>query len=108
MNFMDKPSNTASSQQIAVAGQKVINLALQGGGSHGAFTWGVLDRLLEEERLSFEGISASSAGSINAAVRAHGLAAGGREDARNAMRSFWKRMSETTSHGYSNNRGSTG
>jgi NTE family protein len=99
MNFIDKPINNAGSQRIAVAGQKVVNLALQGGGSHGAFTWGVLDRLLEEERLSFEGISASSAGSINAVVLAHGLASGGREEARNAMRLFWKRMSETTSHG---------
>ena len=99
MNFIDKPINSASSQRIAVAGQKVVNLALQGGGSHGAFTWGVLDHLLEEERLSFEGISASSAGSVNAVVLAHGLAAGGREEARNAMRLFWKRMSETTSHG---------
>ena len=56
---------------------KVVNLALQGGGSHGAFTWGVLDRLLEEERLSFEGISATSAGAVNAVVLADGLAAGG-------------------------------
>jgi NTE family protein len=99
MNFVDKPTNSDGSQQTAVAGQKVVNLALQGGGSHGAFTWGVLDRLLEEERLSFEGISASSAGSINAVMLAHGLAAGGREEAQNAMRLFWKRMSETTSRG---------
>jgi NTE family protein len=70
MNFIGRPINTAGSQQIVVAGQKVINLALQGGGSYGAFTWGVLDRLLEEERLSFEGISASSAGSINGSSRA--------------------------------------
>jgi predicted acylesterase/phospholipase RssA len=48
MNFIDKPINSASSQRIAVAGEKVVNLALQGGGSHGAFTWGVLDRLLEQ------------------------------------------------------------
>jgi hypothetical protein len=65
---------------------KVVNLALQGGGSHGAFTWGVLDRLLEEERLSFEGISATSAGAVNAVVLADGLAAGGREGAREALR----------------------
>jgi NTE family protein len=78
---------------------KVVNLALQGGGSHGAFTWGVLDRLLEDERLSFEGITASSAGSVNAAVLAHGLAVGGRDEARRALQRFWKRMSETTAHG---------
>ena len=90
MNFIDKPIDIAGSRQTAAVGQKVGNLALQGGGSHGAFTWGVLDRLLEEERLSFEGISASSAGSVNAVVLAHGLAVGGREEAQNAMRLFWK------------------
>src|SRR6202044_2520576 len=95
----DVLANAASPEHTVVVEQKVVNLALQGGGSHGAFTWGVLDRLLEEERLSFDGISASSAGSINAVVLAHGLAAGGRDEARNAMRLFWKRMSETTSHG---------
>ena len=58
---------------------KVVNLALQGGGSHGAFTWGVLDRLLEEEALHFEGITGTSAGAVNAVVLADGLAAGGRE-----------------------------
>ena len=52
-----------------------VNLALQGGGAHGAFAWGVLDRLLEEEALAIEGISATSAGAMNAAVLAHGLTA---------------------------------
>jgi len=56
-----------------IAGQKAINLALQGGGSHGAFTWGVLDRLLEEDQLIIDGISATSAGSINAVVLACSL-----------------------------------
>ena len=65
---------------------KVVNLALQGGGSHGAFTWGVLDRLLEEETLHFEGITGTSAGAVNAVVLADGLAAGGPEGARNALR----------------------
>ena len=54
-----------------VVEHKVVNLALQGGGSRGAFTWGVLDRLLDEERLSFEGITASSGGSVNAVVPLH-------------------------------------
>jgi hypothetical protein len=57
---------------------KRINLALQGGGSHGAFAWGVLDRLLEDERIEFDGISATSVGAMNAAVLASGLAVGGR------------------------------
>jgi NTE family protein len=76
-----------------MAGQKTINLALQGGGSHGAFTWGVLDRLLEEDQLIIDGITATSAGSINAVVLAHGLSAGGREGAKKALTLFWQRLS---------------
>ena len=72
---------------------KTVNLALQGGGAHGAFAWGVLDRLLEEERLAFEGISACSAGSMNAVVLAHGLAEGGRDGAKAALAEFWRRIS---------------
>ena len=66
-----------------------IDLALQGGGSHGAFTWGVLDRLLEDEELAFDGVSGTSAGALNAAVLATGLAEGGRAGARAALRAFW-------------------
>ncbi|HOZ33475.1 MAG TPA: patatin-like phospholipase family protein, partial [Tabrizicola sp.] len=55
-----------------------VNLALQGGGAHGAFTWGVLDRLLEEEDLEFAGISGTSAGALNGAALKAGLIAGGR------------------------------
>ncbi|HXY22126.1 MAG TPA: patatin-like phospholipase family protein, partial [Burkholderiaceae bacterium] len=55
------------------AGLRTINLALQGGGAHGAFTWGVLDCLLEDGRLHFEAISGTSAGAMNAVVLAHGL-----------------------------------
>ena len=76
-----------------IAGQKPINLALQGGGSHGAFTWGVLDRLLEEDQLIIDGISATSAGSVNAVVLAYGLAVGGREGAKKVLTRFWRRMS---------------
>ena len=64
---------------------RTINLALQGGGAHGAFTWGVLDRLLEEKYLGFEGLSATSAGAMNAAVFAYGLAVDGRDGARKAL-----------------------
>ena len=77
--------------------QKVVNLALQGGGSHGAFTWGVLDRLLEDGRLAFDGITATSAGAVNAVVLADGLALGGREGARNALKNFWQKMSQMAS-----------
>ena len=79
-----------------IADQKVINLALQGGGSHGAFTWGVLDRLLEDERISYDGVTATSAGGVNAVLLADGLASGGREGARKLMHAFWKKMSDTT------------
>ena len=72
---------------------KTVNLALQGGGAHGAFTWGVLDRLLEEERLSFEGISGTSAGAMNAVVLASGYKKGGRQGARDALTKFWRSVS---------------
>jgi len=67
-----------------------VSLALQGGGAHGAFTWGVLDALLEDGRLAFEGISGTSAGAMNAVVLAHGLLQGGREGARAALAQFWQ------------------
>jgi NTE family protein len=73
---------------------KRVNLALQGGGAHGAFAWGVLDRLLEDERVSFEGLTATSAGAMNAAVFAHGLRTGGRDGAREALASFWRKVSD--------------
>jgi hypothetical protein len=76
MDAIDKPARAGGSDASQAAGVKIVNLALQGGGSHGAFTWGVLDRLLEEERLAFEGITATSAGAVNAVVLADGLAAG--------------------------------
>ncbi len=75
---------------------KTINLALQGGGSHGAFTWGVLDRLLEDERIVVEGVSGTSAGAMNAAVIAQGLVRGGREGARQALSHFWHRIADLT------------
>lgn len=71
---------------------KTINLALQGGGAHGAFAWGVLDRLLEDERIGFEGLSATSAGAMNAVTLAYGMTLGGREGARKALMQFWRRV----------------
>lgn len=68
----------------------LIDLALQGGGSHGAFTWGVLDRLLEEPSVQFAWISATSAGAVNAVAVASGLAAGGRSEARTTLRRIWE------------------
>jgi NTE family protein len=73
---------------------KSINLALQGGGTHGAFAWGVLDRLLEDERIAIDGISATSAGAMNAAVLAYGWEVGGRDGARAALAAFWERIGD--------------
>jgi NTE family protein len=67
-----------------------INLALQGGGSHGAFTWGVLDRLLEDGRFDIGAVSATSAGAINAVAMAHGVSLGGREGARRKLEELWR------------------
>jgi NTE family protein len=71
-----------------------VDLGLQGGGAHGAFTWGVLDRLLEEPWLRFDGISGTSAGAMNAAVMINGLAHGGQQKARVALEGFWRRVAE--------------
>lgn len=76
------------------SGIKTVNLALQGGGAHGAFTWGVLDRLLEDGRIAFEGISGTSAGAMNAAVLLQGWIEGGREGARRTLDRFWRRVSD--------------
>ena len=70
----------------------LVDLALQGGGAHGAYTWGVLDRLLEEPWLRIEGICGTSAGAMNAAVAVAGHAEGGAEGAREALESFWRRV----------------
>lgn len=69
-----------------------VNLALQGGGAHGAFTWGVLDRLLEEPWLRIDGISAASAGAINAALLADGQRTGGARGAKDKLADFWQRI----------------
>ncbi|WP_431302444.1 patatin-like phospholipase family protein [Sediminicoccus sp. BL-A-41-H5] len=69
-----------------------VNLALQGGGTHGAFTWGALERLLEEERIEFDGLSGTSAGAINGAVLALGLLEGGRQGAKDALNRFWRAL----------------
>jgi NTE family protein len=73
--------------------KKKINLALQGGGAHGAFTWGVLDQLLEDGRLTIEGISGASAGAINAVMLADGLARGGPAEAQKRLADFWRAAS---------------
>jgi len=74
---------------------KQVALALQGGGMHGAFTWGVLDRLLEDGRLAIEGVSATSAGAMNGTVLAYGLLKGGEDGARQALHDFWHAVAES-------------
>ncbi len=79
---------------MADSKRKLVDLALQGGGSHGALTWGVLDRILEDERLEIDGISGTSAGAMNAVVVADGLQRDGREGAREGLHTFWKAVSD--------------
>ncbi len=76
--------------------RRQIDLALQGGGSHGAFTWGVLDRLLEEEWLEIAAISGTSAGAMNAVALAAGLMDGGRNGARRVLRDFWQQVARAS------------
>lgn len=75
-------------------GVKRLNLALQGGGAHGALTWGVLDRLLEDDGIAIDGVTGASAGAVNGAVMAYGLTEGGREGARELLRAVWQRISK--------------
>ncbi|MEO0981774.1 MAG: patatin-like phospholipase family protein [Pseudomonadota bacterium] len=77
---------------------KRINLALQGGGAHGAFTWGVLDRLLEDPRIEIDSITGASAGAMNAVVLAEGLSDGGCEEARRRLKRFWAQVGEAARH----------
>jgi NTE family protein len=91
-----KPAVRAKSAPAAgtkTDGMRRINLALQGGGAHGAFTWGVIDRLLDEPDIEFEGLSGTSAGAVNAVVLAHGLMEGGRIGGQAALEDFWRRSS---------------
>src|SRR5713101_8548101 len=102
---------TLGSDPIAVTGQssamrrwlglrprrRLLSLALQGGGSFGAFTWGVLDHLLETEGVAFDAVSGTSAGAVNAVVFANGLAEGGPAEARARLERFWERVSDAAS-----------
>jgi NTE family protein len=88
------PSTRAAGRAASPPREKQIELALQGGGAHGAFTWGVLDRLLADEAIAIEGVSGTSAGAMNAVVVADGLVRGGREGARAALERFWRAVSD--------------
>ena len=86
-------TNPQSSRPKGSPPIKHINLALQGGGAHGSFTWGVLEQLLSDERIYFEGISGTSAGAVNAVMLADGLARGGRAEAQKRLGDFWRAVS---------------
>lgn len=86
-------TSTAEASRASV----LVDFALQGGGAHGAFTWGVLDRLLEEPWLRIDGISGTSAGAMNAAVLVDGYADNGADGARAALENFWRRVSRAAS-----------
>ncbi|MFI5409058.1 patatin-like phospholipase family protein [Kaistia sp. UC242_56] len=88
-------SRAPKSPKRSASAPLLVDLALQGGGSHGAFTWGVLERLLEEPSLKIDGISGTSAGAMNAAVLADGYAAGGAEGAKAALEAFWRAVSKS-------------
>ncbi len=81
---------------MSKSARKPVNLALQGGGAHGAFTWGVLDRVLEDDRLEVEAISGTSAGAMNAVVMADGIMRDGPEGARRGLARFWKAVSDAS------------
>lgn len=89
-----RPKGRASGRNAV----KTVNVALQGGGAHGAFAWGVLDYLLEDGRLDICGISGASAGAVNAVVLAHGVSVGGREGGRAALADFWRKVGEPSSY----------
>jgi NTE family protein len=96
---VDHPSGTQAHPQRsrskpARGKAKRLSLALQGGGAFGAFTWGVLDRLLEEEHITFDAVSGASAGAMNAVLLASGLAQGGPEEARASLERFWRKVSD--------------
>jgi len=93
MTVIDRALRFLGLAEHAAWPPKSLSLALQGGGSFGAFAWGVLDRLLEDEAIGFDAISGSSAGAVNAVILASGMVDGGREEARARLSRFWSRVS---------------
>src|SRR5262245_42161682 len=91
-DMIGKASSNAEAQRAAAPGRRKVALALQGGGSHGAFTWGVLDRLLDDATIEIIGVTGTSAGAMNGAVLVDGLVRGGPEQARAELRRYWGRL----------------
>jgi NTE family protein len=90
MTYAEKKSNTGKTRDS----KKIYQLSFTGRGAHGAFTWGVLDRILEFDRIEIAAISGTSAGAMNAVVLADGIMAGGKEGAREALTKFWRSVHE--------------
>lgn len=86
--------DSVATPKLGKSEHRTLNLALQGGGSHGAFTWGVLDALLDDGRVEFDSISATSAGAMNAVVMAAGWAENGRTGAREKLAAFWEKIAD--------------
>src|SRR4051794_11861310 len=91
-----RPADTGSANPVARADTRPVTLALQGGGSLGAFSWGVLDRLLDEPAIRIGVVSGASAGAMNAAMLAQGLATGGPGEAKHLLEAFWRRVATTS------------
>jgi len=92
-----EPDTVDQTTEAGAKAVKSVTLALQGGGAHGAFAWGVLDRLLEDERLRIEAISATSAGAMNAVVMAYGYSRGNIRGARDKLEEFWREVATSGS-----------
>jgi NTE family protein len=90
---------TNPASKAPASGKKRVNLALQGGGAHGAFTWGVIDRLLEDDRIEVEGLSGTSAGAMNSVATCQGLIINGNKGARKVLREFWEGIAEAGDKG---------
>ena len=93
MDFPEAASVGPTRGLIGTGAEKTVSLALQGGGAHGAFTWGVLDAILEDGRLAIELITGASAGAMNAVILADGWIEGGPDGARTQLEAFWRRVS---------------
>ena len=119
MITMSAPSKTSSRAKKSTAStlgtkgdtplvqphQRLVSIAIQGGGAHGAFSWGVMDRLLEDGRFVIEGMTGTSAGGMNAVATAQGLMRGGPEQARVELRNFWQEISNSGKHSSLNHPG---
>lgn len=97
-NFKEDNTEKLKTAKIHPVKTKKICLALQGGGAYGAYTWGILDRFLEDERIEIDAISATSAGSVNAVLLANGMYNGGNEGARRALNDFWQTLGQYGSY----------